>query len=159
MWGTNPQPLLDCLSSTSDSSTASTPGGTFDVLFLADLVFNHSQHDALLRTCEEVTAAAAPDAVALCFYAHHRPTAELIQRDERFLQRAQERGWDVELVVENPNAGVSLAAFEFETLTGIQADGLAHCSCQLAFPEDGGDATVRATVKGWLMKRRQSSAT
>lgn len=108
VWGTAVQPLLEPL-------TDSTRPKAFDVLLLADLVFNHSQHDALLRTCEEViaqqgsdSAGQASEPVALCFYAHHRPTAELIRRDESFLRNAEARGWDVKLVVENQNAGVSL---------------------------------------------------
>jgi nicotinamide N-methyltransferase len=76
----------------------------FDLVLLSDLVFNHSQHQALLNSCKD---ALGPEGVALCFYAHHRPTPQLIHKDEGFVQLAIEQGWRCTKVVEDPSAGVS----------------------------------------------------
>ncbi|KAK0448346.1 nicotinamide N-methyltransferase [Desarmillaria tabescens] len=57
IWGTSVQPLLSSLSNTNG----------FNLIILSDLIFNHSQHDALLNTCEQATPS------VLVFYTHHRP--------------------------------------------------------------------------------------
>lgn len=125
---------------------------------MSDLVFNHSQHEALLSTCEgllcplSVSSQPTPDdpvsdddlstlpsnpletPLALCFYSHHRP--HLAADDLTFLHKARARGWTVWKVIEDKEAGP-------------------------AFPEDDGrldkdgkewDAAVRGTVHGWAMK-------
>ncbi|KAF7294407.1 LIM-domain-containing protein [Mycena kentingensis (nom. inval.)] len=113
IWGRPVEPLLDVA-----------PGG-FDLIILSDLVFNHSQHAALLDTCIKCLAKTA-DARVLVFYTHHRP--HLASRDLEFFQKARERGWTTEQVVRNTEYGVM-------------------------FEEDGGDAEVRSTVHGWELRR------
>merc|ERR1711939_159451 len=114
-WGSRTQPLLKLLD-----------GGTsYDTVLAADLVFNHSQHLALLKTCEECLAGSEVP-ILLCFYSHHRPTPELIAKDEGFVKLAEERGWTSERVMRNTQAGP-------------------------AFPADAGDLAIRSTVHGWKL--------
>lgn len=84
IWGQDPVPLLP-------------PGGDgFDVIILSDLIFNHSQHDALLSTCDQAISKSS-SACVLVFYTHHRP--HLAHRDMEFFEKAQSRGWIVDEVV------------------------------------------------------------
>ncbi|CAG8749555.1 5702_t:CDS:2, partial [Acaulospora colombiana] len=57
--------------------------GEFDVILLSDLLFNHSQHDALLRTCDQVLA---------------RPTQNM--KDMEFFDVAKRLGWSCEEIVQ-----------------------------------------------------------
>ncbi|KAJ7890664.1 nicotinamide N-methyltransferase [Mycena olivaceomarginata] len=76
IWGRSVEPLL-----------AASGSDGFQVIILSDLVFNHSQHDALLQTC---AGCLAPSGCVLVFYTHHRP--HLADRD-------MSRGWTCEQVV------------------------------------------------------------
>ncbi|KAF5326418.1 hypothetical protein D9611_000484 [Ephemerocybe angulata] len=120
IWGRSTDGLLE---------TASTRTGqkTYDLIILSDLVFNHSQHDALLTTCEATTSpkSSTTEPSVLVFYTHHRP--HLAHRDMEFFSKAESRGWTVEKVVEE----------RFPPM----------------FPEDSGDETVRSTVHGWRLTR------
>ncbi|KAF9220594.1 hypothetical protein BS17DRAFT_848375 [Gyrodon lividus] len=124
-----------------DSLIAALPPGRepwrgFDLIILSDLMFNHSQHDALLRSCElcltpiiaqspkEVPLSAPPPCV-LVFYTHHRP--HLAHRDLEFLTKARSRGWNCEKVYTK----------KFPPM----------------FRDDSGDVEVRSTVHGWKMTR------
>jgi nicotinamide N-methyltransferase len=74
LWGSKPTTLLT--------------QGSFDLIILADLIFNHSQHDALLTTCEQVLA---PGGGVYVYFSHHLPhTAE---RDMEFFTKARDRGF------------------------------------------------------------------
>ncbi|CAD6566937.1 MAG: nicotinamide n-methyltransferase [Cyphobasidiales sp. Tagirdzhanova-0007] len=101
-WGSRTSKLLEKAGSNSLLQGRS----CFDTILAADLVFNHSQHLALLQTCEECLSGSS-DPVLLCFYAHHRPTPELITKDEGLVKLARARGWTAEKVVTNTQAGVS----------------------------------------------------
>ncbi|GAA5984057.1 hypothetical protein JCM11641_005582 [Rhodosporidiobolus odoratus] len=123
-------------------------GRKFDVILLSDLVFNHSQHVALLNTCLSCIAAPSKDSrtppspastpavdvspstlstpVVLCFFSHHRP--KFVEADLRILSLAEEQGWTVTKVWEDKEAGP-------------------------AFPEDDGDLTIRGTVYGYALTR------
>ncbi|KAJ7115851.1 putative methyltransferase-domain-containing protein [Mycena epipterygia] len=114
-WGHPIQPLLEALPSDADG---------FHLIIMSDLVFNHSQHDALLKTCERCLAP-AEDTSVLVFYTHHRP--HLAHRDMEFFDKAQAQGWTCE-----------------EMLTRRFAP---------MFPEDSGEESVRATVHGWRLRR------
>ncbi|KAI5478429.1 putative nicotinamide N-methyltransferase [Pseudohyphozyma bogoriensis] len=142
-WGSSPSTLLSHLPT----------GEAFDLILLSDLVFNHSQHSALLDSClaclsplptpTDTTKTpyspmqpdidlSTPETLAtpalLCFYSHHRPTEELIAADLGFLTTAKAKGWKVERVWKDTGAGP-------------------------AFPEDAGDLCIRGTVHGWLLTR------
>ncbi|KAI5118221.1 hypothetical protein M0805_000717 [Coniferiporia weirii] len=105
----------------------------FDLIILSDLVFNHSQHDALLKTCDialkdakEHSNEIAPS--ILVFYTHHRP--HLSARDLDFFTKARSRGWVcVEIVTERYPP---------------------------MFPDDPGEEEVRATVHGWRLTRAEA---
>lgn len=125
-WGSSPSPLLEAIGSTPEQQRK------FDLVLLSDLVFNHSQHGALLDSCEALLADAdrqatteppRPSAVSLpdcdlsppafttpavlCFFSHHRPTEELIKADMGILTMAKARGWRVTRVWKDEGAGVS----------------------------------------------------
>ncbi|CAE6474374.1 unnamed protein product [Rhizoctonia solani] len=57
VWGTDPEKLFRCVDRTrlageSSEGDHAIEQGVFDVIILSDLIFNHSQHSALLDTCE-----------------------------------------------------------------------------------------------------------
>ncbi|CAL1709263.1 unnamed protein product [Somion occarium] len=128
IWGHNVAPLFKI-----QSQNAPTPG--FDLIIMSDLVFNHSQHDALLKTAEDALARpistghesteSFPDPCVLVFYTHHRP--HLAHRDMEFFEKATKRGWICQ-----------------EILTQ---------KFPLMFPDDSGDEEVRSTVHGWKLMR------
>ncbi|EEB90575.1 hypothetical protein MPER_11195, partial [Moniliophthora perniciosa FA553] len=62
----------------------------FDLIILSDLIFNHSQHEALLRTCEQAVSPTSTQSQVLVFYSHHRP--HLAHRDMEFFELARQRG-------------------------------------------------------------------
>ena len=105
----------------------------FDLLLLSDLIFNHQAHPALLDTCDaclrksdgsEPSEVAVP--CALVFFSHHRP--HLAHKDMGFFTLAEERGYICTEV--------------------------GRWRLQPMFPEDPGDEEVRATVHGWMLRRR-----
>jgi len=127
IWGHSTQPLLDSL----PMSPVSVAKQGFDLIILSDLVFNHSQHDALLKTCEDALSALPSTEpkqlvpTVLVFYTHHRP--HLAHRDLEFFAKARERKWTCEAIVKD----------KFPPM----------------FPEDPGEEEVRSTVHGWRLTR------
>ncbi|GAA5847030.1 hypothetical protein JCM5353_005751 [Sporobolomyces roseus] len=144
-WGSSPASLFP------PSSSSSSDPSKFDLILLSDLVFNHSQHLALLRTCLScLSTSPSPSAspsvpsppnlpstdltragqvstpAVLCFYSHHRPW--LVKEDEGILSLARDNGWKVDKVWQDEKAGP-------------------------AFPEDDGDLAIRSTVHGWMFTR------
>jgi len=132
IWGNPTQILLDSL----PTSPIPPSKQGFDLIILSDLVFNHSQHDALLKTCEDTLTLRPPESAqsaeqpaptVLIFYTHHRP--HLAHRDLEFFTKAKERRWVCEKIVEE----------KFQPM----------------FPEDPGAEEVRSTVHGWRLTRIQ----
>ncbi|WVN86343.1 uncharacterized protein L203_101506 [Cryptococcus depauperatus CBS 7841] len=125
IWGQDTKRLLQHLSN----------GEKYDLLILSDVVFNHSQHDALIKTVESTisplsspfdpSSPSAPltDPCILVFFTHHRP--HLAHADMAFFPRLAQsgNGWAYEKVVEE--------------WTGAM------------FEDDPGDERVRGTVHGW----------
>ncbi|KAH0580223.1 Putative nicotinamide N-methyltransferase [Termitomyces sp. J132] len=125
IWGRAIDSLLEAISTTNERSV-------FDVIILSDLIFNHSQHDALLTTCELALCRNPPDllsipptASVLVFYSHHRP--HLAHRDMEFFEKARGRGWVCEEILTR----------KFPPM----------------FPNDSGEESVRSTVHGWRLTR------
>lgn len=87
IWGQDTKPLHSVLPPESAG---------FDVIILSDLIFNHSQHDALLNTCEQAISNDR-SACVLVFYSHHRP--HLAHRDMEFFEKARSRGWKADQIV------------------------------------------------------------
>ncbi|GAA5980090.1 hypothetical protein JCM10908_001531 [Rhodotorula pacifica] len=153
-WGTPPDTLLEALSGT---DAAGEEERKFDLILLSDLVFNHSQHLALLSTCLSCLAASPPSSIATSTSSETRATRPddehkidlsdpetlqtpavlcffshhrpwLVDADLKILDLARENGWRVNKVWEDKQAGP-------------------------AFPEDGGDLGIRSTVHGWMFTR------
>ncbi|KAH8083299.1 putative methyltransferase-domain-containing protein [Cristinia sonorae] len=121
IWGRSVEPLFTLYRRAQDTRR-------FDVIVMSDLIFNHSQHDALLDTCEaalDIGTNEGPQPCLLVFYTHHRP--HLAHRDMEFFERARQRGWACE-----------------EVLTRRYPP---------MFPNDPGEEEVRATVHGWKLTR------
>lgn len=158
----------------------SVPKGTkFDLILLSDIVFNHSQHEALLDSCLSFLSDPSPSAstststnsplslpdvdlsppnlstpAVLCFYSHHRPTEKLIAADLGFLTMAKAKGWTVTRVWKDSAAGVSSHFASLVTRWGRwRLSVLMTLVEKPAFPEDGGDLCIRSTVHGWMFTR------
>lgn len=74
LWGSEVEPLLSL-----------NEGQPFDMVFLCDLVFNHSEHRALLKTVKKCLAT---QGIAWCVFSHYRPW--LKSRDLEILRLARE---------------------------------------------------------------------
>jgi nicotinamide N-methyltransferase len=90
-WGADPSKLLSYLPQQAHSA----PG--FDVLILADLLFNHSEHGKLLSTLLS-TLKKTSDSKALIFFTPYRPW--LYEKDMAFFDLAREAGLSVEKILE-----------------------------------------------------------
>ncbi|KAF4564510.1 nicotinamide n-methyltransferase [Pleurotus pulmonarius] len=124
IWGHPVKPLLSSLNSEPPLSAK------FDLIILSDLIFNHSQHIAMLQTCEDALrlpgdAEENSTPMVLVFYSHHRP--KLAHRDMEFFEKAEERGWVCK-----------------EILTKTYPP---------MFPDDPGEVDIRSTVHGWSLVR------
>ncbi|RDX40800.1 hypothetical protein OH76DRAFT_1412676 [Lentinus brumalis] len=117
IWGHPVEPLLEVLPERDEERS-------FDLIIMSDLVFNHSQHDAMLKTCDAALSRRRP-ATVLCFFTHHRP--HLTERDMEFFVKARDRGWHCEEILTRKYPPM--------------------------FPEDPGAEEVRATVHGWSLVR------
>jgi nicotinamide N-methyltransferase len=115
-WGADVAPLLAHL----DASGVE----KFDVLIVADLLFNHSEHAKLINTVRETLSKKA-DAVALVFFTPYRPW--LYEKDMTFFDLAREAGFVVEKIFEEKMA-------------------------EVMFKEDRGDEELRRTVFGYTVK-------
>ncbi|KAF7732487.1 nicotinamide n-methyltransferase [Apophysomyces ossiformis] len=125
IWGTSTEKLKQHLPK----------GQTFDVIILSDLVFNHSQHHAMLRTCRELLT--PKTGRVYVFYTHHRP--HLAHRDLAFFEIAQRPVTDVD--------ADDLELYGY----GFKADHFLVEKMHVMFEEDPGDVDVRATVHGWQL--------
>ena len=88
LWGASPSSLLSHL-------PASSAG--FDVLILADLLFNHSEHAKLISSIQQ-TLRKEPHTQALVFFTPYRPW--LLEKDLAFFDLARNGGFRVDKVLE-----------------------------------------------------------
>ena len=72
------------------------PSG-FDILILADLLFNHSEHSKLVKTVQE-TLNRSSSSRALVFFTPYRPW--LLEKDLAFFDIARENGFTVAKIFE-----------------------------------------------------------
>lgn len=72
--------------------------GSFDLLILADLLFNHSEHAKLISSIK-LTLKHAKDAQALVFFTPYRPW--LLDKDLAFFDLAKAAGFSVEKILEH----------------------------------------------------------
>ncbi|KAH6719227.1 hypothetical protein BKA61DRAFT_272898 [Leptodontidium sp. MPI-SDFR-AT-0119] len=119
-WGADAKPLLAHLPGSGNGNGKM----GFEVLILADLLFNHSEHGKLVATIENTLLKSA-DAKALVFFTPYRPW--LYEKDMAFFDLVRERGFVVEKVLEEKMEKVM-------------------------FVEDRGDEELRRTVFGYVVK-------
>ena len=115
-WGADPSPLLSHLPSSHEKG--------FDILILADLLFNHSEHGKLVSTIQQ-TLKKDEASKALVFFTPYRPW--LYEKDMTFFDLVRQAGFVVEKVLE-------------EKLEKVM------------FAEDPGDEELRRTVFGFAVK-------
>jgi nicotinamide N-methyltransferase len=128
VWGGDPAPLLARLSSDEDGSSAARTEERFDVLILADLLFRHSEHGALVKTIRE-TMKPSRESAAYVFFTSYRPWKKDL--DMGFFDVAREAGFEVEQVLEK----------KLE---------------KPLFENDPGDLDVQKTVKGFVVRWPES---
>ncbi|KAF9782431.1 putative methyltransferase-domain-containing protein [Thelephora terrestris] len=85
IWG---RPVAHLLEALPDGSMG------FDVILMSDLIFNHSEHDGLLRSCLLLNAHSPP--TLLVFFTHHRP--HLATKDMDFFEKTKSH-WIAQEVV------------------------------------------------------------
>jgi EEF1A N-terminal glycine/lysine methyltransferase len=95
--------------------------GGFDLLILADILFNHSEHEKLVKTLTG-SLSKKPGAAALVFFTPYRPW--LLDNDLAFFQLAKDRGFAVNKILE-------------------------HTMDKVMFQDDPGDELLRRTVFGY----------
>jgi nicotinamide N-methyltransferase len=118
LWGAGAEPMLHHIA----------PDAGFDLLILADLLFNHSEHMKLLDTVRR-TLKRTRDAQALVFFTPYRPW--LFEKDMSFFAISEEGGFSVEKVLEEKMEKVM-------------------------FEKDRGDEEVRRTVYGYVLKWKEN---
>ncbi|KAK6385711.1 Protein N-terminal and lysine N-methyltransferase efm7 [Exophiala oligosperma] len=115
LWGSSAEPLKSHLES---------GRGGFDVMILADILFNHSEHTKLLATLRECLRYSA-DSVALVFFTPYRPW--LLEKDLNFFDLARNDGFVVNKILE-------------------------HTMDKVMFENDAGDEALRRTVFGYEVR-------
>jgi EEF1A N-terminal glycine/lysine methyltransferase len=114
LWGQSAEALLSRL-------PAST--GNFDLIILADILFNHSEHQKLIQTLQQTMGQTSS---ALVFFTPYRPW--LLQKDLAFFELARAGGFSVTKIME-------------------------HTMDKVMFEEDPGDEQLRRTVFGYRLAR------
>ena len=114
IWGNDFKPLLDFNS-----------GEKFDLLLLSDLVFNHSEHDKLLRTVKGLLKGTGK---ALVVFSPHRP--KLLNEDLRFFEKAES---------------------EYE----LDVEKIEVVNWQPMFAEDPGSPEVRSRIYSFFLTHRK----
>lgn len=120
IWGGVPERLL----SAGMPASSSQEDGKFDVLVLADLMFRHAEHPALVKTIKETMKKTA-DSKAFVFFTSYRPWLKDV--DMGFFDVARDAGLEVEQVLEK------------------MLD-------KPLFENDPGDLDVQKTVKGFIVR-------
>jgi len=135
LWGADPAPLLEYLPE--DVSPKDSGSKGFDVLILADLLFNHSEHQKLLSTISLTLRPTSTSLLtrdhkyeprALIFFTPYRPW--LFEKDMAFFDLCRAEGYVVDKILE-------------EKMDKVM------------FEEDRGDEELRRTVFGYLVRRKR----
>ncbi|KAF2746252.1 hypothetical protein M011DRAFT_478246 [Sporormia fimetaria CBS 119925] len=114
LWGADTESLTKHIS----------PATGFDVLILADLLFNHSEHGKLIKSLQ-LMLKKIPESVAYVFFTPYRPW--LLQKDLAFFDLARDAGFDV------------IKTFE-------------KVMDKVMFENDPGDELLRRTVYGYEVR-------
>lgn len=116
LWGNSATPLL---------SHVKGPADGYDLLILADILFNHSEHSKLVTTLQEAMKPGSAS-VALVFFTPYRPW--LLAKDLHFFELAKENEFVVTKILE-------------------------HVMDKVMFDSDPGDELLRRTVFGYEVRR------
>ncbi|KAI9208101.1 uncharacterized protein BJ171DRAFT_490236 [Polychytrium aggregatum] len=148
LWGADPFPLLDWLK----FSNAGPEHGArkYDLIFLADLIFNHTEHRRMLKTIDECLT---DEGEAIVIFSHHRPW--LKARDMKFFEIASAPRLSL------PDAPNGIPDDGGSDDDGAETDGFGF-RCEhmwdermpAMFPTDPGDEAERSTVHCWRITRR-----
>ncbi|KAG0364797.1 hypothetical protein BC939DRAFT_500602 [Gamsiella multidivaricata] len=155
LWGSNTRPLLAHFNpsistspSTRSSSTetttetaAASPKQLFDTIILSDLLFNHSQHRSMLKTCKETLRPGTGR--VFVFFTHHRPW--LADADNKFFEIAAAPVVDPPEGDESSDDERDLGGY------GFKVEKVLEEKMTPMFLEDPGSEEVRATVHGYIM--------
>lgn len=135
LWGA---PVAEIAKSISGSAKEA----RFDILILADLLFNHSEHQKLVKTVR-LTLARTPKAKALVFFTPYRPW--LLEKDLSFFD-----------LVKNNDFGELDADIRNNDKDELSTSGrlavnkiLEEVMDDVMFKEDRGDELLRRTVFGY----------
>jgi len=149
LWGSNTRPLLahlnpamsDASSGSSPTQEAAQPTQLFDTIILSDLLFNHSQHRSMLKTCKETLKPGTGR--VFVFFTHHRPW--LADADNKFFEIAAAP------VIEHPEGDESSDDERDPGGFGFKVEKVLEEKMTPMFLEDPGSEEVRATVHGYIM--------
>ncbi|KAM4062922.1 lysine methyltransferase [Hirsutella rhossiliensis] len=134
VWGADPVPLLARLpvddeedggeTRSGDKDEDEYEDGKFDVVVLADLLFRHSEHGALVKTIKETMRPGRASA-AYVFFTSYRP-------------------WKQEL---------DMGFFDVARAAGLEAEQVAERKLERPlFAGDPGDVEVQKTVRGFVVR-------
>ncbi|KAF9171017.1 nicotinamide n-methyltransferase [Mortierella sp. AD011] len=139
LWGSNTRPLLAHL----NPSTSETPESKelYDTIILSDLLFNHSQHRSMLKTCKETLKPGTGR--VFVFFTHHRPW--LADADNKFFEIAAAPVVDPPAGDESSDDERDLGGF------GFKVEKVLEEKMAPMFSEDPGSEEVRATIHGYIM--------
>ncbi|KAG0002746.1 nicotinamide n-methyltransferase [Entomortierella chlamydospora] len=139
LWGSNTRPLLARL----NPSTSETPEPRelYDTIILSDLLFNHSQHRSMLKTCKETLKPRTGR--VFVFFTHHRPW--LADADNKFFEIAAAPVIDPPAGDESSDDERDLGGF------GFKVEKVLEEKMTPMFSEDPGSEEVRATIHGYIM--------
>ena len=115
LWGQPVESLRAYLAADSDR---------FDLVILADILFNHSEHAKLVDTLQDTLSKTSKSA-ALVFFTPYRPW--LLEKDLAFFDLARAEGFTVQKILE-------------------------HTMEKVMFEEDPGDEVLRRTVFGYQLE-------
>ncbi|KAF9115785.1 nicotinamide n-methyltransferase [Mortierella sp. AM989] len=146
LWGSNTRPLLAYLNpsmstQTSVSVTETPSRQLYDTIILSDLLFNHSQHRSMLKTCKETLKPVTGR--VFVFFTHHRPW--LADADNKFFEIAAAPVIDPPAGDESSDDERDLGGF------GFKVEKVLEEKMTPMFLEDPGSEEVRATVHGYIM--------
>ncbi|KAH7325216.1 hypothetical protein B0J17DRAFT_701536 [Rhizoctonia solani] len=176
VWGTDPEKLFRCVDRTrlageSSDGTHAIEQGAFDVIILSDLIFNHSQHSALLDTCEvalrparrqgEVAQSEMKSAGGEMFAGlrQQRIHSNPIPDPKKLLHEAGRPSVTTPCVLvffshHRPQyIARDLDFFSRAKDRGWICEQVVQTKTKAMFPDDPGDEEIRSTVHGWALRR------
>ncbi|KAF9928151.1 nicotinamide n-methyltransferase [Linnemannia zychae] len=146
LWGSNTHPLLAHINPTITESadtiaSSAQPRELFDTIILSDLLFNHSQHRSMLKTCKETLKPGTGR--VFVFFTHHRPW--LAHADNKFFEIAAAPVIDPLEGDESSDDERDPGGF------GFKVEKVVEEKMTPMFLEDPGSEEVRATVHGYIL--------